>query len=222
MKSSRCIHLERELSILGFNNALRALDLVVNEMSSTNGFARHDGSDYYFHLIDVTQMLLNFGFKQDETLITASLLHDYMEDVEGVTEKLIAMQFGQEVAEVVSKLSKKKGIDYKNNHDEMMSYLNDIEECWRASLIKTADRVHNFQSMKDSSLKHRKAQLKNTLVYFIPFFKRCRKRYVRHEAFFFSAKTNIEPIANEFNRYISDIETLEHEIQMVRDELNEH
>lgn len=212
-KPSIVRNLERQLTHLGFHKALEALDLVMDEMSAERGFQRHDGSDYYLHLVQVTQMILNHGINHDEPLIVASILHDYKEDVPGVTDKLIEVRFGAIVADVVRRLSKVKGIDYKNNPEEMENYLAIIEECWRSCIIKAADRVHNFQSMGNSSLKHRKAQLINTLVHFIPFFKRCRQNYVRFEAFFEFAKTNIEPIAVEFKRYIDDSEKYELRIQ---------
>lgn len=222
MRSSRLNHLERQLSTLGFNKALEALDLVVEEMSAEAGFARHDGSHYYYHLVDVTQMILNHGIKHDEDLIVASLLHDYLEDVPGVTKKLIEKQFGPIVADVVERLSKKDGINYKENKEAMQEYLDIIEECWRSSIIKTADRVHNFSSLKNSSLSHRKKQLLNTMEFFIPFFKRCRNRYIRFESFFFFAKTSIEPLAAEFERYLKDFEIYENKIKELEKELDKY
>lgn len=202
--SSRTKHLKRTLTILEYNKAYEALDLVIEEMSAEKGFARHNGKHYYYHLVDVAQLLLNFGIR-DENTIVAALLHDYIEDVEGVTYKTVEYRFGREVADIVTLVTKKRGVDYKNNPEKMQEYLDLIFESPEASLVKTADRINNFQTLKDSSLTHRRKQLQNTMEYFIPFFKKCRNRYIEHESFYFQAKSMIEPIAFEIGRYLDDL-----------------
>lgn len=203
--SSRTKHLKRTLSVLGFKKAYEALELVIDEMSVENGFARHNGKHYYYHLVDVAQMLLNFGIRDEDTIV-AALLHDYIEDVQGVTYRTVENQFGSNVADIVDLVTKEKGIDYKNNPSKMQEYLDNIYESPEACLVKTADRVNNFQTLRDSSLDHRKKQLANTVDYFIPFFKKCRNKYIEHESFYFQAKTTIEPIAYEVGRYLEDLE----------------
>lgn len=207
-KSGMHLNLERRLSILGYEKGLKALDLVVEEMSSEKGFSRHDGSDYYEHLIAVTQFLMNCGYYQDEELIVASLLHDIIEDVDGYTHKLIEKEFNKNIADIVQLVTKEKNVDYKNNPDKMNEYLNNILTNRKACLVKVSDRIHNFSTLSNSSLKHRKEQLDNTLNYMIPFFKQCRKRYVRDEYIYYHAKMFIEPLAYEIRRYLEDIEKI--------------
>lgn len=202
--SSRTRHLKRALTLLGYKDAYRALELMIKEMSVEAGFARHNGKHYYYHLVDVAQLLLNFGIR-DEATITAALLHDYVEDVEGVKHEDIAEQFGKEVADIVRAVSKEKGLDYKNNPVLMESYLENIFRNSKACLVKTADRVNNFQTLRDASVNHRRKQLENTMEYFIPFFKKCRNTYIEHESFYFQAKTTIEPLAYEIGRYLDDL-----------------
>jgi len=197
MLSSRTKFLIQNLKILGYSQSMKALKLVINEMNSENGFARHDGSHYYHHLVDVAQTLINFGVR-NENIITASLLHDYIEDVKGVTEKMIESLFNKEVAYMVGLLTKKRNVDYHNNKEEMEIYLNNIFQNEGASLIKVADRIHNFSSMRSAtSPEHKMRQVVNTKEFFIPFFKRCRNEYVEFSHFFFHAKTVIEPIMFE-------------------------
>lgn len=197
MLSSRTKFLIQNLKTLGYEKSLKALKMMINEMNSENGFARHDGSHYYHHLVDVTQTLINFGVR-DESTITAAILHDYIEDVEGVTEKMINSHFGSEVAHIVALLTKKRDVDYHTNQEEMNIYLDKILENQAASLIKTADRIHNFSSMRaGTSFNHKIKQVQNTKKYFIPFFKKCRNEYVEFSNFFFHAKTIIEPIMYE-------------------------
>lgn len=206
--SSRTKHLKRTLSLLGYKKAYEALELMIDEMSTENGFVRHNGKHYYYHLVDVAQLLLNAGIRDEDTII-ASLLHDYIEDVEGVTYNTIAVRFGTKVADIVQLVTKTPGVDYKHNPIEMQIYLDRIFESSEASLVKTADRINNFQTLKDSSINHRLKQLDNTMIYFIPFFKNCRNRYIEHESFYFQAKSTIEPIATEIGRYLDDLSKYE-------------
>lgn len=217
--SSRTIHLKRTLSILGLTDAYKALDLMIDEMNAENGFARHNGAHYYYHLVDVTQLLINFGIKDENTLI-AALLHDYIEDVEGITKKHIENQFNHEVAEIVDLLTKDKSINYHDDAEAMQAYLDAILLHPKASLVKTADRINNFQTLRNSSLAHREKQLNNTLTYFIPFFKACRNRHVENESFYFQAKTMVEPIAFEVERYLNDIKKKDDEIKQLKEQLN--
>lgn len=217
-KTSRVTHLEHQLAILGFDDALRAFDLVLYEMNAEKGFKRHDGFHYYYHLIDVAQILLNFGIK-DEDIITAALLHDFIEDVEWATYEYVQDQFNTRVADIVLLLTKKSGVDYKTDLDEMERYLNGILWCYEAALIKTADRIHNFSSMRRSSRSHRAKQVKETRNFYIPFFKKCRNRYARYSNFFFFAKTTIEPILFEIEQSIEKTEEMEKEIERLKAKL---
>lgn len=219
VKSSRVLNLEKELSILGYKDSLRAFDLVLREMGRDNGFERHDGSHYYYHLVDVTQILLNFGVR-DEDIITAALLHDFIEDVEWATFDYVDEMYGKRVANLVNTLSKKDGVNYKEDREEMRKYLDGIESSYETSLIKTADRIHNFSSMKNSTTKHRMNQVRETREVYIPFFKRCRKKYVRYSNFFFFAKTTIEPLLYEIENSTKIIGYLEEEIKQLKERGN--
>ncbi|MGX1195793.1 HD domain-containing protein [Metabacillus sp. SLBN-84] len=211
-KSSRVVHLEHQLATLGFDGALKAFDLILSEMNAENGFKRHDGFHYYYHLVDVAQILLNFGIK-DEDIITAALLHDFIEDVEWATYEYVHDQFNNRVADIVLLLTKKPGVDYKTDLDEMHRYLTGIAGRYESALIKTADRIHNFGSMRNSSRNHRIKQVKETRDFYMPFFKDCRNRYVRYSSFFFFAKTTIEPILFEIQHGIETTDRLEIELE---------
>lgn len=220
-KTSRMANLENQLSILDFPNALRAFDLVLAEMCAEKGFRRHDGAHYYYHLIDVAQILLNFGIK-DEDIITAALLHDFIEDVPWATFEYVQDVFGTRVATIVQRLTKKPGVDYKADLAEMKAYLRGIFDMYESALIKTADRIHNFSSMRDSSNTHRLKQLIETRDFYIPFFKDCRNRYVRYRNLFTFAKTTIEPTLVEIEQniaYATKIKELEAEVQTLTKQL---
>lgn len=57
--------LERRLeTLLGINSkAIKALDLVREEMCVEKGFKRDNGTDYYNHCVDVANTLISFEIK---------------------------------------------------------------------------------------------------------------------------------------------------------------
>jgi (p)ppGpp synthase/HD superfamily hydrolase len=210
MASSRVRHLEETLSILHFDEALRAFDLVVSEMSAEKGYVRHNGTHYYYHLVDVAQKLLNFGIR-DEDIIVAALLHDIVEDVPGYTIDQVSHMFNSRVAHMVNLVTKKPGIDYKIA-EHMESYLEEISFHVGASLIKAADRMHNFGTLRDASPEKKLRQALETETFFIPFFKKCRNMYPRYAAFFFEAKTQIEPHLWEIKSHHEEVSMLKKKI----------
>lgn len=205
-KTSRTKYLEECLSVIGAKPALRALRLVMGVMNKYNGYERHNGTDYFLHLVDVTQILYNYGVR-DVVTLTAALLHDFVEDCYelGYDLAYVNREFGPEVAFVVDKVTKKPGIDYKI-HENMVAYLADIFTDWRSSLIKVADRIHNFGTLGDAKREKILKQCVETKTYFIPFFKDCRNKYVEYAAFFFAAKTMVEPHIREIEAHQREIE----------------
>jgi GTP pyrophosphokinase len=192
--SSRTVHLIEVLKDFGFHHALRALELVIDEMNAEKGYKRHDGRHYYHHLVDVCQILINLQIKgnKDENLLTAALLHDIVEDVPGYTIRKISKMFNPRVAEIVDKVTKRKGVDYKNPKN-LLIYLNNILEDEDATYLKTSDRMNNFATLKFASFEKKLRQANETEKYFIPFFKEARQKYIEHSYFFFFAKSYIEP-----------------------------
>lgn len=219
MRASRIKYLEHCLSILNFDDSLRALDFVVEEMCAKKGFKRHDGSNYYYHLVDATQDLFNHGVRE-QSVLTACLLHDSVEDIEWFTIEEVERLFGKEVAIMVDLLTKKKGIDYKILSN-LYAYLDAIAQHYGASLIKTADRKHNFSTLRHATRAKKLRQAYETEVAFIPFFKVCRKLYPRYANYFFSAKTAIEPHLLEIKERYEEVEALESALSEVKNILNE-
>lgn len=200
--SDRTKQLFKELRLLGYENAIFALEIVINEMCAEKGYKRYNGAHYYYHLVDVTQILINMRIKdnKDENLLVASILHDIVEDVPGYTIEKIAEMFNQRVADIVRKLTKEKNVDY-TKPENLKKYLRIILEDEDAALIKTADRMNNFATLRYAPFKKKKRQADETEIHFIPFFKEARTIYYKHSAFFFSAKTYIEPLLWEIQAH---------------------
>lgn len=218
---ARVVQLQKDLMKLGMFDALRALNWMIQTMNATNGFKRKDGSNYYYHLVDSTQDLINFGIR-DEITITACILHDSVEDIDYVTYEDIIAEYGVAVAGVVSLVTKKEGVDYKDPDGINISkYLNSILQDFRACLVKTADRKHNFSTMADVSAKHEARQVAETEKHFIPFFKEARKLYPEYSAYFHSAKTNIVPHLKRIKKAIETESKLKSEIEELKMKLEQ-
>lgn len=211
-KSSRVKFLEQCLSQQGFKMALKALRLTMKVMCKENGYVRHNGTDYYYHLVDVTQKLFNYGVR-DENTLTAAILHDFVEDCYelGYTLTYVEHEFNSDVACIVDLVSKKPDVDYKQV-ENMKAYLSAISADWRAALVKAADRMHNFGTLGDATMEKKMKQVKETEEFFIPFFKFCRQEYAEWAGFFFEAKTQIEPHLREIREHYEEVAELKNKI----------
>ncbi|MCU5076935.1 HD domain-containing protein [Bacillus cereus] len=196
MSESRVRLFEQRMADAGQEMTLLALDWVREEMCATKGFARHDGTNYYNHCVDVAQDLFNHGIR-DEDILTAALLHDIVEDVEGITLRMVEDKFNKRVAKMVDLVTKEKYVNYKEGELLKVLYLEPILSNPGACLIKTADRKHNFSTLRDATPEKKIRQAKETEEYFFPFFKEARKRYPRYSSYFLSGETNIKPHLTE-------------------------
>lgn len=206
MSESRKQTFEQQLSILGFNQSLEALDWMVEVMAAP-AFARQDGSHYYSHLIDVAQDLLNHGIR-DQDIITAALLHDVVEDVPGITNKMIDAKFNTNVTKMVDLVTKAPAVNYKEGDLIKVLYLDPILSHPGAALIKTADRKHNFSTLRNCSPEKKMRQVVETEKYFFPFFKEAMKKYPRYATYFLSAKTAIKPHLLEIREHYEEVNAL--------------
>ncbi|PGK51239.1 GTP pyrophosphokinase [Priestia megaterium] len=191
MTSSRVQYFENNLLRLKDEQSLRAFQLVKDEMCIEKGFSRQDNTHYYYHCVDVAQILINFGFHQSD-LVSAALLHDIVEDVKTYHINDIHHLFNSHVALLVDLVTKKPDINYKDP-SYLNAYLAAIEDNPLAALIKCADRMHNFNTLRHCSFEKKIRVAHETKTYFFPFFKQCRQRYPDYAPFFHFAKTFIEP-----------------------------
>ena len=203
-KQSSRLLLERRLKLLYGSDApaMEALRFVMEEMSAQRGYVRYDGSDYYMHCVDVTNFLISYGIRDQDTLV-AALLHDIVEDVPGHSRESIARLFGERAAGFVYAVTNKPGLDY---HDPQVlrAHLEQIAGDVNTAAIKTADRMHNMYTLSDASIERRYKKAVETEEFFIPFFKDCRQRYPAREDLFQAAKTQILPQIYEIKAHYED------------------
>ncbi|MEU7417497.1 RelA/SpoT family protein [Streptomyces antibioticus] len=114
--------------------------------SSHRGQMRKSGEPYITHPLAVTLILAELG--AETTTLTASLLHDTVEDTE-VTLDQVGEQFGAEVRFIVDGVTKLEKVDYgaaaepETFRKMLVATGNDV----RVMSIKLADRLHNMRTL---------------------------------------------------------------------------
>ncbi|RRR76173.1 bifunctional (p)ppGpp synthetase/guanosine-3',5'-bis(diphosphate) 3'-pyrophosphohydrolase [Streptomyces sp. RP5T] len=114
--------------------------------SSHRGQMRKSGEPYITHPLAVTLILAELG--AETTTLTASLLHDTVEDTE-VTLDQVGEEFGEEVRFLVDGVTKLEKVDYgaaaepETFRKMLVATGNDV----RVMSIKLADRLHNMRTL---------------------------------------------------------------------------
>ncbi|MEU9983453.1 HD domain-containing protein [Streptomyces sp. NPDC050856] len=114
--------------------------------SSHRGQFRKSGEPYITHPLAVTLILAELG--AETTTLTASLLHDTVEDTE-VTLDQVREEFGEEVCYLVDGVTKLEKVDYgaaaepETFRKMLVATGNDV----RVMSIKLADRLHNMRTL---------------------------------------------------------------------------
>ncbi|MBC9728495.1 bifunctional (p)ppGpp synthetase/guanosine-3',5'-bis(diphosphate) 3'-pyrophosphohydrolase [Streptomyces sp. TRM68367] len=114
--------------------------------SSHRGQTRKSGEPYITHPLAVTLILAELG--AETTTLTASLLHDTVEDTD-VTLDQVGEQFGEEVRYLVDGVTKLEKVDYgaaaepETFRKMLVATGNDV----RVMSIKLADRLHNMRTL---------------------------------------------------------------------------
>jgi (p)ppGpp synthase/HD superfamily hydrolase len=101
---------------------------------------------YTHHLSAVEQVLLRFGFV-DEEIRTAAWLHDVVEDTRGRSNEVkirdIEERFGEDVAKLVGAVTSEEGPNRKIRN--ALTYPKIREVGYRAVALKLADRIANVE-----------------------------------------------------------------------------
>lgn len=114
--------------------------------SSHRGQFRKSGEPYITHPLAVTLILAELG--AETTTLTASLLHDTVEDTD-VTLDQVKAEFGAEVSYLVDGVTKLEKVDYgaaaepETFRKMLVATGNDV----RVMSIKLADRLHNMRTL---------------------------------------------------------------------------
>ncbi|MGD9483989.1 HD domain-containing protein [Streptomyces sp. TRM70308] len=114
--------------------------------ASHRGQTRKSGEPYITHPLAVTLILAQLG--AETTTLTASLLHDTVEDTD-VTLEQVREEFGAEVAYLVDGVTKLEKVDYgaaaepETFRKMLVATGSDV----RVMTVKLADRLHNMRTL---------------------------------------------------------------------------
>ncbi|NLE45579.1 MAG: HD domain-containing protein [Chloroflexi bacterium] len=149
------------------------------------GFARPDGTPYYFHVLNVASLLADW--RAPAEIVAAGLLHDSQKKYRSRNPSLehIRARMGKHIAELVlavSELGKYEPYKFIDNPELRMdetflaSYV-DTRLPWivpalqkhpEAAIIRLASRLEKLQSWKDKSAAERENYITATLNMFVP------------------------------------------------------
>ncbi len=134
------------------------------------GQVRKSGEPYFIHPCFVASILTHLMI--DPPTIAAGLLHDTVEDCEGITLDTLRSEFGEEVAELVDGVTKLNKLDFADREEAqaesvrkmILAMSRDI----RVVLIKLADRLHNMYTLRYQSPDRQVAIARETLDIYAP------------------------------------------------------
>jgi (p)ppGpp synthase/HD superfamily hydrolase len=106
---------------------------------------RHE--PYINHLIEVASLVAQATDGDDPNLVVAALLHDAVEDC-GISGKLIADTFGEDVASIVAEVTDDKSLPKEVRKEEQVRTA--ATKSTRAKILKLADKISNLRAIAAS------------------------------------------------------------------------
>ena len=193
------------------------------EKAHTGQF-RKSGEPYFTHPCLVASILTDLMI--DPPTISAGLLHDTVEDCEGITLDTIRDEFGEEVADLVDGVTKLNKLDFANREEAQAESLRKMilamSRDIRVVLIKLADRLHNMRTLRFQPEDRRMAIARETLDIYAPLAHRLGVNALKQELEDLSLKY-IDP--DGYNRIVHLVgmrrQEREESIRLVINELTE-
>jgi (p)ppGpp synthase/HD superfamily hydrolase len=136
----------------------RALDDALAFVADAFRTKTRKGTDipYLTHLLAVMALVGEHGGSEEQMI--AALLHDALEDLEGLTKDDLEIRFGGPVADMVEALSdatEHPKPDWRTRKERYLARLTQ-EGPW-VKLVSTADKLHNVQCLRRDLDRHGEA-----------------------------------------------------------------
>lgn len=131
---------------------------------------REDGERYFEHLRAVALILMVYMRVRDANVIVAGLLHDIVEDIKHWSQERLAMEFNQDVGELVWWVSKPPVEKFGDNKEARnRAYHQNLRRAPRRSiLIKLADRLHNLLTLWGCDEEKQRRKVVETQDFYLP------------------------------------------------------
>lgn len=98
---------------------------------------------YIVHPVEVGDIVS--GMTRDEEVISAALLHDTIEDCEGVTQRVLAQEFSERVAWMVAQESENKSLSWMDRKKSTIERLRNAPR--EVKMIGLADKLSNMRDI---------------------------------------------------------------------------
>lgn len=147
-----------------------------------SGQFRKSGEAYICHPVSVAITLA--AMHMDAHGIMAAILHDVIEDTH-ISKEDLALEFGQEVAELVDGVTKLSKIDSRSRAEAQAENVRKMflamAQDLRVIVVKLADRLHNMQTMGNMPQDKKRRIAKETLEIYAPIANRLGMNDIRHQ-----------------------------------------
>ncbi len=152
------------------------------------GQKRKSGEKYIVHPLFVASILTDLVM--DPPTIAAALLHDTLEDCEGVTPDILREEFGEEVLTLVDGVTKLGRLNFTDREEQQAESLRKMifamSRDIRVVLIKLADRLHNMLTLRFQPQDRQVAIARETLDIYAP---------LAHRLGVYSIKSELEDLS---------------------------
>jgi len=177
------------------SNHRRKVDVITRAFNMAKeahkGARRRSGEPYIMHPLSVAR-IVSKEIGLGSTSISASLLHDVVEDTEYTVEDIRAL-FGDKIASIVDGLTKISsgmfGENVSTQAENFRKLLLTMSDDIRVILIKIADRLHNMRTLSSMSSTKQYKITGETLYIYAP---------LAHRLGLFAIKTELEELCFKY------------------------
>ncbi|MBI3633351.1 MAG: bifunctional (p)ppGpp synthetase/guanosine-3',5'-bis(diphosphate) 3'-pyrophosphohydrolase [Candidatus Vogelbacteria bacterium] len=134
------------------------------------GIFREGGDRYFEHPRFVVLILIIYLRVKDLSVILAGMLHDNSEDLPSYPIERVRENFGERVAELVQRLTKRPRSEFSSKEEQEKAYHALFATADRDFfLIKLADRLHNLLTLGACSEEKMRRKVEETRLYYMPY-----------------------------------------------------